>query len=66
MLIDAGDRLTPVEAKSGSTIAATACDTIHWWALLAENPNRDGVIVHGGQRNFDFRGIRVLPWFVGG
>ena len=66
VLIDTGDRLIPVEAKSGSTIVATACDTINWWTSLPENPNRGGAIVHGGDRSFDFKGIRVLPWFIGG
>ena len=65
VLIDAGDRLVPVEVKSGSTIAATACDTINWWTSLPGNPNRGGVLVHGGDRTFDFKGVRVLPWFLG-
>jgi len=66
VLIDAGDRLIPVEVKSGGTVPTTACDTIHWWTSLPGNPNRGGVIVHGGDRTFDFKGVRVLPWFIGG
>ena len=66
VLIDAGDRLIPLEVKSGRSIAATACDTIHWWTSLPGNPNRGGVLVHGGDQTFDFKGIRVLPWFLGG
>ena len=65
VLIDAGDRLIPVEVKSAGTIAATACDTINWWTSLPGNPNRGGVLVHGGDQSFDFRGVRVLPWFMG-
>ena len=65
VLIDAGDRLIPVEVKSAGTIAATACDTINWWTSLPGNANRGGVLVHGGDRSFDFRGVRVLPWFLG-
>ena len=66
VLIDAGDRLIPVEVKSAATIAATACDTINWWTSLPGNPNQGGVLVHGGDRTFDFKGVRVLPWFMGG
>ena len=66
VLIDTGDRLIPVEAKSGATIVATACDTINWWTSLPGNPNRGGVLVYGGDRCFDFKGVRVLPWFIGG
>jgi len=66
VLIDAGDRLIPVEVKSGRTVSATACDTIRWWTSLPGNPNRGGVLVHGGERTFDFKEVRVLPWFIGG
>ena len=51
---------------AAATIAATACDTINWWTALPGNPNREGSPVHGGDRSFDFKGVRVLPWFVGG
>lgn len=64
--VDAGDRLIPVEVKSGSTVPTTACDTIRWWTSLPGNPNRGGVLVHGGQRTFDFKGVRVLPWSING
>ena len=37
-----------------------------WWTSLPANPNRGGVLVHGGDRCFDFKGVRVLPWFIGG
>ena len=66
VLIDSGDRLIPVEVKSGSTVAATACDTINWWTSLPGNPNHGGALVHGGDRTFDFKGVRVLPWYFGG
>ena len=66
VLIDTGERLIPVEVKSGSTIAATACDTINWWTSLPGNPNQGGVLVHGGDRSFDFKEVRVLPWYLGG
>ncbi len=65
VLIDSGDRLIPVEVKSARTVPATACDTIGWWTSLPGNPNRGGVLVHGGDQAFDFRGVRVLPWYFG-
>ena len=51
---------------AAATIAATACDTINWLTALPGNPNRGGVLVHGGDRTFDFKGARALPWFMGG
>ena len=64
ILIDAGGRLVPVEVKSGRTVAADAVDTLAWWTSIPSNPNRGGVLVHGGEESFDFKGFRVLPWFL--
>ncbi len=65
VLIDAGGRIVPVEVKSGRTVAADAVDTLAWWTSIPSNPNRGGVLVHGGEESFDFKGFRVLPWFLG-
>ncbi len=65
VLIDCGQRLLPVEVKSGSTLASDACNTLLWWSRLPGNPNQSGVLIHGGDRSFDLQGIRVLPWFLG-
>ena len=64
VLIDAGGRVVPVEVKSGQTVAADAVDGLLWWTSISGNPNRGGVLVHGGTDRFDFKGIRVLPWFL--
>ena len=65
VLIDAGGRIVPLEVKSGRTVAADAVDTLTWWTSIPSNPNRGGVLVHGGEESFDFKGFRVLPWFLG-
>ena len=64
VLIDTGERLLPVEVKSGQTVAADAVNTLAWWTAIPSNPNRGGVLVHGGTESFDFKGFRVLPWFL--
>ncbi len=64
ILIGAGGRLVPMEVKSGRTVAADAVDTLVWWTAIPSNPNRGGVLVHGGEESFDFKGFRVLPWFL--
>ena len=64
VLIDAGGRVVPVEVKSGRTVAADAVDALVWWTSIPGNPNRGGVLVHGGTDTFDFKGVRVLPWFL--
>ena len=64
VLIDAGERIIPVEVKSGQTIAGDAVDPLTWWTSIPSNPNEGGVLVHGGNETFDFKGFRVLPWFL--
>ncbi len=64
VLIDLGERVIPVEVKSGETVAPDAVDTLAWWTSIPSNPNRGGVLVHGGAESFEFKGFRVLPWFL--
>jgi predicted AAA+ superfamily ATPase len=64
VLIDLGDRLLPVEVKSGETVPPDAVDGLVWWTALPRNPNRRGVLVHGGTTPFELRGMTVRPWFL--
>ena len=64
ILIDAGDRLIPMEIKSGQTVAPDAMRTLDWWTSIPANPNRGGVLVHGGVDRFALRDYQVLPWFL--
>ena len=64
VLVDSGGRVVPVEVKSGRTVAADAVDGLAWWTSIPGNRNRGGVLVHGGTDTFDFKGVRVLPWFL--
>ncbi|MYN65834.1 MAG: ATP-binding protein [Acidobacteria bacterium] len=64
VLIDTGGRVIPLEVKSGRTVAADAVDGLVWWTSISGNPNRGGVLVHGGSERFEFKGVRVLPWFL--
>jgi hypothetical protein len=64
VLIDAGDRLIPLEVKSGRTVPPDAVSALKWWTSIPSNPNRGGVLVHGGTEHFDLDGFRVLPWFL--
>ena len=56
--------VVPIEVKSGETVASDATDTLAWWTAIPDNPNRGGVLVHGGTSCFDLKGFRVLPWFL--
>lgn len=65
ILIDAGSRLIPVEVRSGATVPADRVSGLKWWTSIPSNPNRGGVLVHGGTESFDLGGFRVLPWLLG-
>ena len=64
-LIDLGDRLVPVEVKSGETVPADAVQNLEWWMGLTDNPTTGGLLVHGGKTRFRTKGFDVLPWFLG-
>lgn len=65
LLIDFGDRLLPLEVKSGETVATDAVNNLDWWTSIPANPASSGLLVHGGNRRFQFKGFEVLPWFLG-
>ena len=65
VLMDHGGRLIPVEAKSGETVPADAVRGLAWWRSLPANPAKGGLLVHGGNRRFRFKGFDVLPWYIG-
>ena len=64
VLVDLGDRLLPVEVKSGLTVASDALDGLRWWTGLPGNRNKSGVLVHGGRDTFTHQDFTVLPWFL--
>ena len=63
-LIDLGERILPVEVKSGETVPADAIQGLHWWTSLPTNPNNGGLLIHGGNERFSLKGFDVLPWFL--
>jgi hypothetical protein len=64
VLVDLGTELIPIEVKSGATVASDAVDTLAWWTNLPGNPQRRGILVHGGDETLAVAGFRVLPWFL--
>jgi uncharacterized protein len=64
LLVDTGDRLLPVEVRSGVTVASDSLDGLCWWTGLPGNPNRRGILVHGGSEARARDGFSILPWFL--
>jgi predicted AAA+ superfamily ATPase len=63
VLIDAGDRLWPVEIKSAQTIDASAFGSLRWWTRLAGSDPGDATLVHGGSGVQTRDGMAVRAWF---
>jgi hypothetical protein len=58
-----GDRVVPIEIKSGLTVAPDAFDGLRYFDALAGQET--GVLIHGGERSFAHDPFTVRPWWVG-
>jgi uncharacterized protein len=65
LLVDLGDRLLPVEVKSGMTVSTDMVDGLRWWTGLPGNHDHGGSLIHGGDQFFPLHGFAVRPWFLG-
>jgi uncharacterized protein len=64
LLVDFGDRVLPIEVKSGITVPGDASDSLERWTAAAGSSTRGGVLVQGGVEAFSLKGFTVLPWFL--
>ncbi len=64
VLVDLGDRLVPVEVTSSMTAGAHMLDGLRWWTAIPENPNRGGMLVHGGTARHELEGFSIRPWWI--
>ena len=62
ILIEQGERIIPIEIKSGKTYVQEFLSGIEKWTALAGNITNDPVIIYGGKDNFRHKGIRVIGW----
>jgi hypothetical protein len=64
LIADLGERQLPVEVKSGLTVASDALQGLQWWTGIAKNPNRAGVLIHGGSAHHMSGEHCVRPWWI--
>ena len=62
ILIDNGNRLTPVEIKSGQTVASDFFDSLKHWASIADQPDAPAWLIYGGSRKFKQGPVLITPW----
>ncbi len=62
ILIENGDVLTPVEVKSGQTLASDFTRGLTWWCRLAGARSGDPYLVYGGGDSFKRQGVQFVSW----
>jgi uncharacterized protein len=62
VLIDHGQRLQPVEVKSGMTVVPDWFSGLHRWCALAGEEAHKPMLVHGGAERQHRTHATVLPW----
>lgn len=62
LIIDEGTKLFPVEVKLSQTFHSEFAENINWLNKLQNTT--DGMIIFGGDKEFNFQGLEVKPWFL--
>ena len=61
-LIEHGDRLLPLEVKSGSTVASDWFDSLKFWQELAKPYSEKPWVIYGGEDRQSRSSAEILPW----
>ena len=62
LLLEDGGNLTPVEIKSGQTVASDFMTSLRKWCELSGIPDRPALLVYGGTTSFVNGNISLVPW----
>jgi len=57
-----GERVTPVEIKSGKTISTSYFDNLKYWRSLAALPEDQGYVVYGGGQSLQTNAGALISW----
>jgi len=60
LVIEDGEKLFPIEIKSGQTVSGNMFDALDYWRALDKTDA--GMLVYGGAENYTRNGIRVRSW----
>ncbi len=61
LLVD-GDRVTPIEIKSGKTMSTSYFDNLRYWRPLASLPDDQGYVVYGGDQSLQTSAGALVSW----
>lgn len=61
-LLVSGEKVTPVEIKSGKTISNSYFDNLKYWRTLAALPEDQGYVVYGGEQSMKTSAGTLIGW----
>jgi uncharacterized protein len=64
VVVDLGQELIPVEAKSAQTIASDFFDNLNYWREVSGIKTANTALIYGGGQSFKRSGAVVYPWFA--
>ena len=62
VIVEKGNKLIPVEIKSGQTLTSDAFRNLKKWLKLAKEDIDQAFLCYGGEESYERSGIRVVPW----
>lgn len=62
LLLEEGDRLTPIEIKSGQTVAPDFMDGLRRWNALSGAHDAPALLVYGGEKGLSNGNVTIVPW----
>ena len=57
-----GEKITPIEIKSGKTMSTSYFDNLKYWRSLASLPEDQGYVVYGGEQSMHTSGGELISW----
>lgn len=57
-----GNKITPVEIKSGKTMSVSNFDNLQYWRQLAAVPENQGYVVYGGGQSMQTGSGSFISW----
>lgn len=63
LLIEEGDRLKPIEFKSGQTLNRDFFRGLEKWINLAGDVAIHPTLIYGGEESATYKGIRFFSWY---
>lgn len=62
LILERGDDLTPVEIKSGATVASDYLDAIRRWQALSADTAHPAWLIYGGEQRLASGPVEIVPW----